>query len=157
MMENRFAYLYSAYKRDVIDEIRKAKIRPFETMGLDELLKQEEKGSEAQAAAMEEPLHRGKLVIRLCESAAEIENPTDRGIICGVGRALLDADKLRESDSQLRADFVNQIASETDVTPQNVRKRLLTGTALPTIKRILNPGEPWERIRIQINENPAEK
>jgi hypothetical protein len=121
MMDNQFAYLYCAYQRDFIDEMRKMRRRPFETyVEPDEL-----EGGRAELDSVDDRIHMEQLNIRLREAALKQDHPVDREIILCSADILRGRDFLNSDDRAITAPLVSRVADETGFSKQGVGKRLI--------------------------------
>lgn len=146
-MNNKFAYLYVAEKRDFLDEVDKYRRRPFETYrevdepndGIDQA---EEAGYNSENPIIEN-LDREKVIFRLREAASEEGNRVDQGILLYSANLYGDVRLLTEG---CKAELVNQISNNLGVTRQYVRRRLAEGPVFAKIRKALGPTEALPRV-----------
>jgi hypothetical protein len=147
MMDHRFAYLYCAYERDFIDEMRKARARPFEKPTDPGVLEEQRAaflGGEVVEIGLTDQIEQEQLLIRLRKGATQQDHPVDRKIIQCSADMLEDPDLLDLDDRAIRARLVSRVADETGFTKQGVRRRLIKGTTLPVFKRVFR-SEPDDK------------
>jgi hypothetical protein len=133
MMDNGFAYLHCAYERDFMDEMDKVSSRPFESqLEVDELIP-----DTSRMDSVDDRIHLDRLEIRLREAAMKQDHPVDREIILGCADVLGDRHLLNSGDRAIRAPLVENVACKTGFSPQGVRGRLIRGTTLPVLKKVL--------------------